>query len=36
MLKGLHLEEYLSSNELESRYRKAKDHILRTRPLIVW
>jgi hypothetical protein len=36
MLKGLHLEEYLSSNELESRYRKAKDPVLRTHLLIVW
>jgi transposase len=36
MPKRLHLEEHLSSKELERRYRKAKDPVLRTHLLIVW
>lgn len=36
MPKRLHLEEHLSSKELELRYRKAKDPVLRTHLLIVW
>src|SRR3712207_3804212 len=36
MPKRLHLEEHLSSEELEYRYRKAKDLVLRTHLLIVW
>ena len=36
MPKRLHLEEHLSSEELEYRYRKAKDPVERTHLLIVW
>jgi hypothetical protein len=36
MPKRLHLEEHLSSEELEYRYRKAKDPVLHTHLLIVW
>jgi transposase len=36
MPKRLHLEDHLSLKELEARYRKAKDPVLRTHLLIVW
>jgi transposase len=36
MPKRLHLEPHLSSEELEHRYRKAKDPDLRSHLLIVW
>jgi hypothetical protein len=36
MPKRLYLEDHLSSEELEYRYRKAKDPVLRTHLLIIW
>jgi hypothetical protein len=36
MAKCVHLEDHLSSGELEGRYRKAKDPVLRIHLLIVW
>ncbi len=36
MPKRLHLEPRLSSEELELRYRKAKDPVLRSHLLVVW